>query len=373
MHRPKHPSQKPVMVIVDYPIVNEVERDFPWSGASHLAMLSDFATAGIQNRSLHPTYLSYKRPSSESYDWSLDFKKKKNLTADEENTWFVLEHQKDLYVSPELWEEFQGLLKEIEKVKPLVIVVAGKWSLFFLTGNVSYSATQGTQKSQKPLGGLSKHRASLETVHESFNIPDCLVIPVLPPITRQRSPDKIPLLKWDYLKVADVYKGMLAGNTVTYYTKPDLEFILGTELESITSYLNRLIDKLDKEPVLVSVDIETRYNAMIDCIGIADSNKSGICIPFATVTNPNYWTAEQEYKIHELLVKLLSHDNIRVTGQNYAYDAQFIWKFWGIKTEAFIDTMILHHVLYNNMQKDLAFLASIYCEHYTYWKDDQKH
>ena len=54
MHRPKHPSQKPVMVIVDYPIVNEVERDFPWSGASHLAMLSDFATAGIQNRSLHP-------------------------------------------------------------------------------------------------------------------------------------------------------------------------------------------------------------------------------------------------------------------------------------------------------------------------------
>jgi hypothetical protein len=25
------------------------------------------------------------------------------------------------------------------------------------------------------------------------------------------------------------------------------------------------------------------------------------------------------------------------------------------------------------MQKDLAFLASIYCEKYTYWKDAQQH
>jgi hypothetical protein len=372
MHRPKHPSPKPVMVIVDYPIQNEVERDFPWSGASHLSLLSDLAKAGIPQRFIHTTYLSYERPDKDSYDWATDFCKKKGLET--KGDFLPLEHQKDLYCSPELTLEVHMLLDEITKVQPKLIIVAGKWSLFFLSGKVSYTATQGSGKSQKPLGGLSKYRASLETSWGGFKLPEHILFPVLPPVTKQRSPDKIPVMQWDCLKAGDLFKGLVEeGKTVASYLEPKQEFILGTELETVTGYMTELLTELDKGSLLVSVDIETRYSSTIDCIGIAYQNNRGICIPFSTLDNPNFWTAEEEYKVFELLLKVLAHENIQVTGQNYAYDAQFIWKFWLTKTEASTDTMILHHVLYNNMEKNLAFLASVYCDNYQYWKDDQQH
>lgn len=372
MHRAKHPSEKSVLLIVDYPIQNEVERDYPWSGASHLSMLSDLAKAGISQKHIHTTYLSYERPAKDSYDWATDFCKKKSLEGKE--GYLPLEHQKDLYVSPDLMLEFQMLLAEITKVQPKIIIVAGKWSLFFLSGKVAYTATQGSGKSQKPLGGLSKHRASIETSWEDLGLPEHILFPILPPTTKQRSPDKVPVMQWDYLKVADIYRGLLEENrTIDSYLKPELEFIIGTEFDTVTGYLKELLAELAKDKLLVSVDIETRYNSTIDCIGIAYQNKRGLCVPFSTLSNPNYWSAEEEYVIHGLLVEILEHENFLAVGQNYAYDAQFIWKFWLVKTEAFIDTMILHHVLYNNMEKNLAFLASVYCENYTYWKDDQQH
>ena len=110
---------------------------------------------------------------------------------------------------------------------------------------------------------------------------------------------------------------------------------------------------------------------MIDCIGFAYENTNGICIPFATLSNPNFWSLEEELSIYVEMSKVIKHRNIQITGQNFSYDSAFIRKFWLIECNAEVDTMILHHALYNNMQKDLAFLASIYCENYTYWKDMQ--
>jgi hypothetical protein len=358
------------MVIVDYPIQNEVERDFPWSGASHLSLLSDLAKAGIPQRFIHTTYLSYERPDKDSYDWATDFCKKKGLET--KGDFLPLEHQKDLYCSPELTLEVHMLLDEITKVQPKLIIVAGKWSLFFLSGKVSYTATQGSGKSQKPLGGLSKYRASLETSWEGFKLPEHILFPVLPPVTKQRSPDKIPVMQWDCLKAGDLFKGLVEeGKTVASYLEPKQEFILGTELETVTGYMTELLTELDKGSLLVSVDIETRYSSTIDCIGIAYQNNRGICIPFSTLASPNFWTAEEEYKVFELLLRVLSDKNILVVGQNFMYDSAFLRKFFLMKVVASVDTMVLHHVLYNTMEKNLAFLASIYCDGYTYWKDDQ--
>ena len=374
MLRAKHPGQKLVMVIVDYPLQNEIDRDFPWSGASHLSLVSDLTSAGVGTRDIHTTYLAYERPDKESFDWSTEFKKKKDIDPDKADNWFHLAHQKDLYISAYLNSCLTGLIEEIKKVNPKIIVIAGKWALFLLTGRVPYSATQGTFKAQKPLGGLAKFRASIETTHPSFGIEENIVIPILPPITRQRDPSKIPVLKWDYLKIADIYKALTSGKKqVSDYLVDPRELLIGTQFDDVIGFLNSVLEELDKDKTLVSVDIETRFSSTIDCIGIASSNSKGMCIPFSTLSSPNFWTAEEEYSIHEHILKVLSHHNILVTGQNYAYDAQFIWKFWGIKTEAFVDTMILHHVLYNNMEKNLAFLASVYCENYTYWKDEQQH
>jgi hypothetical protein len=372
MHRAKHPAEKPVLLIVDYPIQNEVERDYPWSAASHLTLLSDLAKAGITQKSIHTTYLSYERPEKDSYDWGTEFKKKKNIPEGEEQFWFPIEHQKDLYVSTLLAVEVTALTEEIKKVNPKIIIVAGKWGYFFLSGNVAYSQTQGTGKSQKPLGGLAKHRASIETVHESLGLHDIVLFPMLPAITKQRSPDKIPVVKWDCLKAADIFNALETGTkTVKEYLTPYQDFIVGTEFNVVVEWLQELELKLDNEVIMLSVDIETRYNAIIDCIGLAYSNSSGICIPFSTLNSPNFWTAEEELLIYRLLAVVLKHNNVQVVGQNFSYDSSFLRKFWLLDIEPTYDSMIMHHVLYNTMEKNLAFLASLYCANYRYWKDMQ--
>lgn len=374
MHRAKHPAEKPVLLIVDYPIQNEVERDYPWSAASHLTLLSDLAKAGITQKSIHTTYLSYERPEKDSYDWGTEFKKKKNIPEGEEQFWFPIEHQKDLYVSTLLAVEVTALTEEIKKVNPKIIIVAGKWSYFFLSGNVAYSQTQGTGANQKPLGGLAKHRASIETTHESLGLGEIVLFPMLPAIVKQRSPDKIPVIKWDCLKVGDIFKSLEEGTKVVKdYLSITQEFIIGDDFTVVVSWLDKLLNILDKEKVLVAADIETRHSSMIDCIGFAYTNSSGICIPFATLSTPNYWELEEELTIYQKMSEVFKHPNLRLTGQNWSYDFSFIKKFWLVSVEAEVDTMILHHSLYNNMQKDLAFLASIYCEKYTYWKDAQQH
>jgi hypothetical protein len=372
MHRAKHPSEKSVLVIVDYPIQNEVERDYPWSAASHLTLLSDLAKAGITQKSIHTTYLSYERPDKDSYDWSTEFKKKKNIPEGEEQFWFPVPHQKDLYVSTLLATEVTLLTEEIKKVNPKIIIVAGKWSYFFLSGNVAYSQTQGSGGNQKPLGGLAKHRASIETTHESLGLGEIILFPMLPAIVKQRSPDKIPVIKWDCLKVGDIFKNLEEGSkAVKDYLTLSQEFIIGTGFEVVVNWLDTLLNLLSTKPMLVSVDIETRHSSMIDCIGFAYTNDSGICIPFSTLNSPSCWELEEELAIYQKMSKVFSHSNLRLTGQNWSYDCAFIKKFWLINIEAEVDSMILHHTLYNNMQKDLAFLASIYCEKYTYWKDMQ--
>jgi uracil-DNA glycosylase len=371
VHRAKLPREKSVMIISDYPIVNEVERDIPYSGASNLTLLSDLYKVGVKQSFCALTYLSYGRPSKESYDWRMDFRKHKNV--DDFSKWFKLEHQKDIYVSDTLWNEFQGLLKEIELVKPKIIILAGKWSFFFLTGKISYLKTQGNFKNQKPLGGLNSYRASIMQSWEGFNFPKCIVFPILPAVTKQRSPEKIPIMKWDFRKLGDIYKKIIDEEVnLDFYLKPNRELIIGDSLINIRNYLLNLIEKLDYEVTLVSTDIETRHNT-IDCIGIAYEKIKAICIPFSTIDNPNFWTFEEELEIHLLLLKVFQHKNFRNLGQNFSYDSQYLYKFWLINVNTEIDTMILHHCLYNTMPKSLDFLASIYSETYCQWKDMQNH
>lgn len=420
MRRAKHPQKKTVLLVTDFPIQNEVDNDLAWSGASHLSLLSDLAKVGISQRDIHTTYLSYERQEKDSYDWSTEIKKKKNLpqgcnygqeskevisediseaTRVEEisyedncgnlqttytgyklealpvdQDWFSVPHQKDLYISRELSSQVKGLLEEITKVKPKMILVVGKWSYFFLVGNVAVSQTMNSGSSQKPMGGLAKHRASLEELHPSWGLEPTLVFPLLPPITKQRSPDKIPVMKWDYAKVGDIYDELTKGSKdVNYYLTQNKELILGTDFTLVCDWFKELLAQLVEAPVLVSVDIETRWSASIDCIGFAYEKDSGICVPFSTLGSASFWSEDEELEIYRLMSRVLTHPNCRNTLQNGSYDAAFIYKFWLIELPIAFDTMIAHHVLYNSMQKDLAFLASVYCENFKYWKDLQTH
>lgn len=369
MKRPKFPREKPVMIISDYPILNEIERDIPYSAASNLTLLSDLHRVGIKQSNCYCTYLNYERPEKEDYDWHKQFRKHKNL----EEGFVKVNQEKDLYISDYLNNELIGLLNEIALVKPKLIIVTGKWSLYLLTFCVSYNKTQGTGKSQKPLGGISSYRASILNIHPSYNLSDCIIMPILPAITKQREPAKIPVMTWDYRKLGDIFKSVVVDeNSLDVWLKPIRNAIIGTSLAVIKTNLNELLDRLDVIPLEVSIDIETRHNT-IDCIGFSWDKTEGLVIPFSTIDNPNPWTFEEELEITLLMLKVLKHKNLRIIGQNFSYDSQYLNKFYFVNLHPYLDTMIANHCLYNYMQKDLSFLASIYVNTYAQWKFLQVH
>lgn len=372
MRRAIFPLKKPVMVVSDYPLQNEIDRDIPYSGASNLELLNSLAKAGIMQREINATYLSFERPTVENYDFCKSFAKHK-ATIGSALQWYQLEHQKDCYVEETLWTAFQQLLEEIRLAEPKIVIVSGKWSFFFLTGLFTLSKTMGSGKGDKPLGGLSKYRASVCKTAASLELPEVILYPVLPPVTKHRMPELAPIMAWDSLKAGDIFRKLQSNErTINDYLNPGYNLILGTTFPLVSNYLTG-IESILREGVLnLSVDIETRHNT-IDCIGLGYKKGEAICIPFSTLSSPVFWTEDEELEIVSRISKILSDENCHIVGQNFSYDAQFLWKFWLGKFHATFDTMIGNHVLYNKMKKSLDILASVYCEDYVYWKDDQTH
>lgn len=369
MIRAAFPLKRPVMVVTDYPLQNEIDRDIKYSGASNLDLFNGLAKAGIAQKELNASYLSYDRPTGENFDFHKSFAKHKDTVGSPLN-WIPLEHQKDCYVEETLWNEFQALLEEIKESEAKILIVAGKWSFFFLTGLVTLRQTLGGKTGGSPLGGLSKYRAS---VCSSTFLENVLIYPILPPVIKHRLPEMSPLMNWDNLKIGDIYKKITnKEKQIDEYLRPNYNFIFGTEFSTVLGVLSRLEEQLEKTRTKVSVDIETRSNT-IDCIGISFSHNEAMCIPFSTIDSFNYWSEDEELQIVSTLSRLFKHPNAVIVGQNFSYDAQFLWKFWLGKFHAGFDTMIANHVMFNKMKKSLDILASVYCEDYIYWKDLQTH
>ncbi|MFS2212853.1 hypothetical protein, partial [Kosakonia cowanii] len=66
------------------------------------------------------------------------------------------------------------------------------------------------------------------------------------------------------------------------------------------------------------------------------------------------------------------HPNVLVRGQNLLYDAQYTYRHWHFVPRVAQDTMISHHTMWAGLPKRLDFQASMYCDHYVYWKDEGK-
>ncbi|MCF6239370.1 MAG: hypothetical protein L3J79_11295, partial [Candidatus Marinimicrobia bacterium] len=138
------------------------------------------------------------------------------------------------------------------------------------------------------------------------------------------------------------------------------------------SCLLKLLLRLDRNKTPLSIDIETRTKH-IACLGISWNDTSAICIPFMCVERDSgYWSAEEESIILNLLSKILTHPNLILIGQNFLFDAQYIWHYWLIRCTISHDTLIAQHLLYPGTELNLVMLSSIYNMYHRYWKDDSK-
>jgi hypothetical protein len=401
------PKHKDVLIINDVPVKGEIlprtrEDTYgdKFSAISNLGMLTAFRKGTldiysntsitglpiITQKDIFTTYLDYSYYGEETveknFDFCKEFKKRKELEVienevyfkdSEGNLFYKLEHQKDVYISHRLWLELQALLEEIRLVQPKLIITTGKWALFFLTGCSTLVQNLGTYKDKKPFGGLSKFRSSVLYIHKCFNIDvKHILVPMYHTINALTMPDKAHIMDMDIQKICWMYS-IIKEEGIEYFTKPLTDFIIGVDKDRIVSYLKAILDKLDQSPMLISVDIETKFGSTIDCIGISDELNKGVCVPFAGEKESSLWNIEDETELLSLIYLILTHEHCLMLCQNGSYEQQFFHKLWMIDVKLYKDSMIQAHVLRNYLQKDLAFLASLYCSHYSYWKGMQTH
>lgn len=304
-----------------------------------------------------------------------------------------------LYPKPEMLSYISRLYKFIELVNPCLIIGYGEYVLWAL-GSEEYGTI--TRHGTKVPTGLLKYRGSElfhKTVTSNTTIP---FMPTFHPADVLRNPAWYPLYNHDMVRRAspDRIRHWSGRDVTTAYT-------IAPTCDAVCEWLNHLLSHADLSEKhnytshIVACDIETR-NSQIACIGFAHSATTAICIPLLTMRrrtpsssthhNQRFYSLDEEYQIANLIRKVLTHPKIKIIGQNFAYDVQYIFNQFFVLPEVAGDTMLKHHVCFPGggdplqaqtsgrtsvgsvsiTSKSLGFLSSLYCQHHVYWKDDGK-
>jgi len=248
------------------------------------------------------------------------------------------------WVSPDCVLGLSRIREQIALVKPKLIITLGDLPLLLLTGNKGITKWRGSRlyppASPCPLLVTIHPRAALAQQELAF------------------------LLEIDLKRAKNIYEGRQLPR--------EENFVIAPSFEDTVDYLSSLVERsLRGDITRLAGDLETR-RGHIACFGIGESAENAFCIPFITADNQFYWTEEQETQILALIQTLFTNPSILWVGQNYLYDCQYFWRFWGFLPAQVFDTMIGHHSLHSNMRKGLDFLSSLYAHDHIYWKDEGK-
>lgn len=249
----------------------------------------------------------------------------------------------------EIVEGITLLGQEIRNYNPDVILALGNTSLWALTGNRSVSKWRGSQ-----LETTTCQHVELGKTYK--------VVPTYHPaaVLRQYTWRKDAL--HDFGRAIAWAKGERQKRKQNFLTNPSFNEVLFC--------LDTLLARAQEQKLLLSCDIETRFGH-IACFGLAWSRDEAICIPLISRYG-HYWGGGEEPAIIQAICRLINHPNVFLIGQNYSYDTQYTAKWWGLKGKLWMDTMVAHGLCFPGTQRGLDYLASLYAEHYVYWKDEGK-
>ena len=232
-------------------------------------------------------------------------------------------------------EQHARLAAELDMVSPTVIVPLGGTALDAFTGN----------------SGITQARGAVQTATEIR--PGAKLLPTLHPAFVMR--------QWKYYSVVvgDVIRACEEARLGPNIIWPDKCL----ELEPVLSDLEKWRDKLLGSEGPISLDIETGWG-FITCIGFATGSDWACTIPFVDLRKPSrsYWNSPAEEFGAWMLVKEVLESNVPKLGQNFCgYDAYWLLAKMGIRTcNLSHDTRLLHHALYPELPKDLAFMGASY-------------
>ena len=337
------PTDASIVIVGEAPGADEVKAGQPFVGASGKELERMLGESGIDPDSVYYTNVFRTRPPGNKIDEFFASSKTKAKKLG------YIEHR-GKYLDEELLEHIELLRRDLRQLQPNVIVPVGNTPLWALTGDT----------------GITKWRGSELWSSEHM----CKIIPTYHPaaILRQWA--------WRNITVHDFCRIEANSHSPTY---PELNnnFLVAPTFKATKHYLEELLDELNnaRQPIPLAVDLET-FPAfqLITCLGIATSPKDAICIPLISTDRPaGYFSVNQEAEITFLLNAILSHKFAHIIGQNFMYDSQYLTRCFGVVPHLGDDTMIQQHIAFPGQPKALHYLASMYCERYTYWKDEAEH
>ena len=341
------PIPSRIMLVGEAPSDSDERSRTPFGGSSGQALNRLLHEAGILRSECYSTYVCKTVPPQGMLS-SLVATKKNQIT---------LAHVKlhGQYVLPQVAEGYAELLVEISMVQPNIIIAFGNLAMFALCGHWSVAKWRGSLLRQLQQGRM-------QTAEE---LPK--VIPTYPASQVFKQFELRAVILNDLRRVKRHMTSRLYDNT------PQWNFLVRPTYPQTIKLLHDLRVEADRSSELwLDFDIETR-GGHIDCIGFSWSRTDAICIPLMARGKPEgYWSAEEEAEIVFRLYRLLTHAHVKVRWQNGLYDAQYVHRHWHFIPQNGQDTMISQHSLFAAMPKGLAFIASMYCDHYIYWKDEGK-
>lgn len=333
------PLDAKVLVVGEIPHEADLRRGEPFIGGAGFEFTKMLQEAGLRREDCYLTYVFKERCLNVA---SLVAEKKKDITPRH-----VL--YKGKWVLPQLADAVESLRSEIERIRPNVVCVSGNLALWALTGEWSVFSWRSS-------------------VMESTLIPGLKVIPTLPFSIVNVQWSQRPIVVHDLKRVKrESASAALPDRGYNFLPNPTFEQarICLKELtyKAITHKENT------GKPMKLGADIETRAGH-ISSIAFAWTAKDAICIPLMRAGNvEGYWSADEEAQLVSWMCHLMSM--VEIIGQNWNYDAQYIYRHWHFLCPNVTDTMIQQHSCFSNLPKNLAFLSSMYCEDHLYWKDDR--
>lgn len=328
------PTISPVLIVLGSPTQKDIDQNEPFQDLVGYTFKKILEEASLEPHNCLTTYVVRTPYSARSLATQWTVKKTK---VDREK------YPASLYAA-HCTEEFRAgadaLFELIKETKPKVILAVGEAPLLSLLGQTSTATWRG---SELPLT-VGGHTSVVIPIYDASSI----------------------ITNWLLREVTihDVQKRVVQKLS-TGWTPSPLTLTIEPSFEECLALLDGLTTG-----AWCAVDIETVRFHDIDCIGFASSPTEGFCIPLLHKDGTNYWPAEQHRALVEKIRETLNR--LRVIGQNFNYDAQYLWVRFGIWCVAEWDTLSAQHVMFPGTPKALDYLASLYCDHYVYWKDENK-
>ena len=349
---PLIPNPK-IAIVGEAPGETEEQMGEPFVGASGQELTRMLKDAGIVRHDCYLTNVFLDRPpNNDLKQWCISAKETKGawlawrerLYAEHpEVNWPVSYNwqylEKGKYVHPQHLPEIYRLQRELQTIKPNIIIALGNTACWALTGSA----------------GISKIRGVAATGHL---VPGIKIIPTYHPAAVLRT--------WEHrvICVADFIKARREAEFADI-RRPCREVWIEPSLDDLLEFERRYLSN----HVLESIDVETALG-QITCIGFAPNKEIAISVPFWDSRKPdwNYWSTEAEELAAWNWVAARCGSSVEKLFQNGLYDLQYIWRAHGIRVRNFShDTMLMHHALQPELEKGLGFLGSIYTDEAS-WK-----